>query len=116
MSEVGEKELLKFLKVAFPKYPGDSDSMCERCFMKESCDADELKGSQTTLLPCHAARRTIRRLIETKPRVTREFVAILAGEISTSNFQKKPPNEVFDLLLKRFYEAGIEVEEDKETR
>ena len=53
----------------------------------------------------------IRRLIETRPKVKRGFVAILAGEISTSNFQKKPPNEVFDLLLKRFYEAGIEVEE-----
>ena len=50
-------------------------------------------------------------MTETRPKVSREFVATLAGEISTSNFQKKPPNEVFDLLLKRFREVGVEVEE-----
>ena len=60
--------------------------------------------------------QAIRRLIENRPRITREFVATLAGELSTYNFQKKHPNEVFDLLLKRFKEAGIEIEgEEKEA-
>ena len=112
MSEVGEKELLKFLKVAFPKYPGDSDSMCERCFMKESCDADELKGSQTTLLPCHAARRTIRRLIETRPKVTREFVEKCVERIYCDRKSIRAIRENLEVM---FHEVGIEIEAEKEA-
>ena len=62
------------------------------------------------------AFKRICRLIKNGSRVSREFVTILAGEFSTYNFQKKHPNEVFDLLLKRFKEAGIEIEgEEKEA-
>jgi hypothetical protein len=104
MSEPSKEEMLASLKEWRDKLVEDNRASESTDFWNE-----EENGDQTMYL---AIRRLISEAPEKgKPKVSREFVVQLAGEVSTCNFQKKPPNEVFDFFLKRFHEAGIEVKD-----
>lgn len=77
---------------------------------KEMLDLIDALKNNRAIVVRSAIYDKIRLLILSKPTVSRDFVATLAGETSTTNWTKKNPVEVFEFFMKRFKEAGIKVE------